>query len=135
MAVSKHGVNMVIKARDEASKKFGKVGRSAKGMGSALKKAMVFGAAYLGARQLWRIGKDLSASYGKQEEAVKHLTDALELLNKKAEMPEMQKFASQIQEVTRIGDETTLELMAMGSAMGKLSGDTLKSATVAAIGM
>ena len=47
----------------------------------------------------------------------------------------MEAFASSIQKVTIYGDEAVLELMAMGSAMGKLSGKNLQNATTAAIGL
>ncbi len=128
-------VKMIIKAKDEASKKFGKVGRSAGSMGQMLKKAAMAGAAYFGARAMFRFGADAIRLFGEQEMAAKHLYDALENLGKQADMPEMEEFASQIQRVTTAGDEATLELMSMGASMAKMSGKELKAATIAAMGL
>jgi hypothetical protein len=75
--------------------------------------------------------------YGAQEKAVKNLADALSLIGKGGieNVRAMEQFASSIQKVTTLGDEAVLEIMAMGSSMGKLSGDKLKEATKAAIGL
>ena len=69
-------VKMIIKARDEASKKFRKVGRSAGSMGAMLKKAAIAGMAYFGARAMFRFGADAVKLFGEQEMAAKHLLDA-----------------------------------------------------------
>ena len=128
---------MVIKARDQASKKFKKVGKAAGGMGSMLKKAALAAGAFMGARAIKNFVAGSLAAFGEQEMAVKHLKDALDNLGvgSAAAMDEMKKFASEIQKVTTVGDEATLEMMSMGASMGKLSGDSLKAATVAAIGL
>jgi len=130
-------VNIVVKARDDASRKFGTIGKSAGGMGSMLKKAAVAAAAYFGAREIKRFLQGSIELYGKQEKAVKGLSDALDLLGEggRDTMKDMQDFASSIQKTTIYGDEAVLEIMAMGSAMGKLSGEDLKKATKAAIGL
>ena len=39
--MASHAVNVVVKARDEASRKFGHIGKSATGMGRMLKTAVL----------------------------------------------------------------------------------------------
>ena len=135
--MAKHSVDMVIKARDEASRKFGVIGKSALSMGSMLRRAAAAAAFYFGARAIARFVRSSLELYGVQEKAVRGLADALELLgdNTAANIYDMQQFAREMQKQTVYGDEMILELMAMGSAMGKLSGQTLKDATKAAIGL
>ena len=127
-------LNMKITARDEASKKLNAVGRSAMGMGSMLKKAAMLGATYFGVRAIKNFAAESIAAFGVQETAVRHLQDALNNLGVGDTAKEMRNFAAEIQKVTTIGDETTIQLMALGSSMGKMSGETLKAATQAAIG-
>lgn len=135
--MAKHKVDIAIKARDEASKKFLRVGKSASSMGSMIKKAVAAAAVYLSVRAIARFTRESLQLYGRQEAAVMGLSDALNLLGKGGRdvMKDMQDFASSIQKVTVHGDEAVLELMAMGASMGKLSGQELKDAVKAAIGL
>ena len=132
-----HSVNVLVKARDEASKKFGVIGKSAGSMSSMLKKAAVAAAAYFSARAIKGFLTESLELYGRQDRAVRGLSDALNLLGKGGAdaMRDMQQFASSIQKVTIYGDEAVLELMKMGASMGKLSGKELQDATKAAIGL
>lgn len=135
--MAKHRVQVDVKATDRASRKFKAIGFAAGGMGSMLKKAALAAGVYFGGRALYRQAKSSLALYAKQESAVKGLYDALSLLGpvRDEELKDLRKYASAIQELTKYGDEQILELMAMGSAMGKLSGGPLKKATIAAIGL
>ena len=135
--MARHSVDVVITARDRASRQFKTIGLAAGGMGSMLKKAALAAGVYLGGRQVLRFLKDSVSLYGRQEAAVKGLSDALDLLGAggRDNVHDMEKFAGSIQKNTRYGDEAILELMAMGSAMGKLSGETLKKSTKAALGL
>ena len=128
-------VDLKINAKDNASKHFRKAGGSAQRFGRTL--AGVAGAvgAYLGARKLISFMKDSIRLFNTQDEAIRSLTDAMKILNAEAQVSEMQKFASQLQQMTIYGDEATLKLMQLGVSMGKFTGDTLKSATVASIGL
>ena len=116
----KHSVNVLIKARDEASRKFKLIGGSALSMGSMIRRAAALAAVYFGGRAIKRFVQDSLQLFGVQEAAVKSLADALALLGKQAQLGAMKKFAAQIQQTTVYGDEMILQLMAMGSAMGKL---------------
>lgn len=133
----KRNIDIVIKARDQASKKFGRVGKSASGLSRTLRRLALAGGAYLSARAVKNfVGSSLTA-YGRQEQAAKKLGDALALIGPEAagQVPGMEKFARSIQRVTTIGDEAILELMSLGAGLGKLSGKGLKDATLAAMGL
>jgi len=134
--MASHSVNVMIKARDEASKKFGKIGRSAGSMGKMFRTAAAAAGAYFGIRAIKNFTAESIRAFGVQETAVRHLTDALANVGAggAAAMMDMQAFASQLQQLTTIGDETTLEIMSLGASMGNMSGQTLKAATTAAIG-
>jgi hypothetical protein len=130
-----HSVDVLIKARDHASKQFGAVGKSALSMGSMIKRAAAIAATYITVRGVVNFTKSSLESYARQEAASVSLAKALELLNKKAELPMMEKFASSIQSVTEYGDEAVLEIMQLGASIGKLSGLELQRATKATIGL
>ena len=135
--MARHDVNIVVKARDEASKKFGKIGREAGGMGAMIKKAAAAAAVYIGGRQLLRFAGESLTLFGRQEQAVNGLANAYKLLGIAGRGPvkDMQDFAAELQKTTRYGDELTLELATMGATMGKLSGEELKGAVKAAMGL
>ncbi len=130
-------VDIVVKARDQASKSFKKAGKSAVGFGSMLKKAAVAAAAFLGMRAIIRFAKESIALYGEQEIAVQHLKDSLALLGdtNKASLQSQLDFATKVQQATIMGDEEILEQMSLLSSLGSLSGEALKAATIAAIGL
>jgi len=132
-----HSVDIVIRARDEASAKFGHIGKAAGGMGSMIRQAAMAVGAYISVREIVSFASSSVKAFAESEMAVKHLSDALTNLglDSKSAMMGMQEFARQIMQATVIDDEATLEMMALGASMGKLSGQTLKAATAAAIGL
>lgn len=133
--MAKRNVDIAIRARDEASKKFRKIASATGGLTSALKKAAGAAAVFFGTRALFRFGKESLVLFGRQEEAVISLADALENLGLPRVTKEYEDFATEIQRVTRLGDEQVLELLTMGATMAKLSGKDLKDATTASIGL
>ena len=133
--MARNDVNIVVKARDEASRRFNKIGKSAGGMGSMFKKAAAAAAVYFGAREIKRFTEDSLRLYGIQETAVNNLTAALDNLGAAGQINEMKSFASDIQRITTYGDEATLGIMSLGTSMGNLSGDELRDATKAAMGL
>ena len=76
--MAKHSVNVLIKARDEASKKFKTIGLSAVNMGSMLKKAAAAVAFYFGARAIKNYLQASLAAYAEQEKSTTKLAQALE---------------------------------------------------------
>lgn len=135
--MGRNDVNVVVRARDEASRKFRTIGGAAGGMGSMFRKAAAAAAVYFGVRAIKRFTAEAVTLYGVQETAVNNLSAALDNIGFGGDdqMRDMQAFASGIQKITTAGDEATLELMAMGASMGKLHGETLKKATKAAMGL
>lgn len=135
--MAKRQIDVLINARDQASKKFGTIGKATAGLSKHFGGLKASIAGVLGAAALLRFGKDVMEAYGRQEAAVKKLSDALKLVggSSKAAMKDMQKWAASIQQQTTIGDEAVLEMAAMGAAMGKLTGEGLQKATEAAIGL
>jgi hypothetical protein len=137
MAKRKHTIEAVVRARDEASRKFNRIGRSGRDMGRMIKRALVGVGAYLGARQMVTFFRSAVDNYIRQENAVRNLADALGLLGAGASegLGGLREFAKEIQNLTIYGDEAVIEAMALGAAVGKLSGERLKQATKAAIGL
>jgi len=123
--MGRHDVNILIKARDEASSALRRVARTAVGLG----------AAFVGFRQITNLVKSSLAAYNEEAEAVNQLGAALTQLGAGAQLEGMRQFASEIQKMTTVGDEATLQMMQLGVSVGKLSGDGLQQATVAAIGL
>jgi len=138
--MSTRSVDVVVRARDELSRKFGRMGKASRGLGQSLKAlrgvAMTAFAALGGAGVGYFLKGTLDA-YGRQEQAVEKLRAALDLLGagSPAAVRDMEAFAASIQKVTTVGDEAVLELATLGAGLGRLSGQGLKDATQAAIGL
>jgi len=134
--MAKHSVDVLVKARDQASKKFNKIGHSALGMGSAIKKAAAAAAVYFGARAIKNFAASSLQAFGYQEEALFTLASQLALLGKYSQetLTDYKKFAAGIQEVTTFGDEQVLSLMRMGLTFGATT-DQLKEATKASLAL
>jgi len=132
--MAKHSVDMVIKARDEASRKLLKVGGAAMSMGGMLRKAAAIAATYFSARAIMNFSRSSLAAFGVQEEATISLGQALENLNKRYMMPELKSFAQEMQKVTKYGDEQILSMMQLFTSLGVLP-EKLQEATKMAIGL
>lgn len=89
-----------------------------------------------GLRSINRLMKDSIKAYGEQEKVERLLQTALQQTGKysQAAFNDLKAYASQIQELTTVGDETSLKLMQLGLSMG-VSSDKIKDATKAAIGL
>ncbi len=118
---SKSDVNVNIRAKDHASRVFKKIALAA--------------GAFLGIRTLGRIVSGSTKAFIVQEKAVNNLEAALATVGKASEIEQMKKFASELQAVTTVGDETTLGLAQLGVTIGGLSGKDLQDATLAAVGL
>lgn len=135
MATKTSTADILIRARDQASAKLGLIAKSAGQMTSMLRTAALGVTGYLSARAIIGFAKSSIAAFAEDQAAVVALTAALDTLNAAAEIGRHKAFAAQLQRMTVIGDETTLSMMAMGASMGKLTGDALQRATVAAVGL
>ncbi len=134
--MAKHSVDILIKARDEASKAMGTVGKSVLSMTGFIKKAAAVMAVYFSGRMIKDFAVSSVDAFAESESAVQSLSDALDLLGQggNAAIKDLLKFASGIQAVTKYEDDAVVGLMALGASMGQLSGDALKDAAKAAIG-
>lgn len=74
------------------------------------------------------------SAFAKQEQSVLRVANAMALNNNytAAGVKSMEKFAAKLQDVTTIGDETTLELSSIALAMGKSVDQTQKLITASA---
>jgi hypothetical protein len=135
--MAKHAVDILIRARDEASRQFGIIGHAGLHMGSMLRKAATLIGFYFGAREIKRYVQESLRAYGEEEMAIQHLIDALFVLGpvSKETQKDMQKFADEIRRTTTLADHEILSVMTLGVTIGKLSGEALQKATIAAIGL
>lgn len=132
--MAKHSVQVVVAAKDQASRKFRTIGKAGQGMGRMLKTAIAGAVAYMGVRQIISFSKESVEAFARQELAIRELKQALDNLGAGSQIEDMKKFAAEIQKVTTYGDEATMEVMKLGATIGGLAGDQLKAATTAAIG-
>lgn len=128
-------VDILIKARDQASATFGGVGRAANAMSGILKNAAMAVGGYLSARAILSFAQSSIQAFSEEQQAVNQLGAALDLLGKKTELSGLLTFAAEIQRVSTVSDDAAMNLMKFGASIGGLSGDTLKQATIAAIGL
>jgi hypothetical protein len=106
---------------------------SAKKLGQSLKTAFTVTAVVAGVRAIGRAMSDVVNAYAQQEMAERKLQQAISnnpMLDGSAQ-DRLQGFAAQLQQVTTIGDETSIELMSMAAAWGR-NEDEIKTLTVAA---
>ncbi len=92
--------------------------------------------AYFGARQMFRFISESYMTYAEAQEITAKLGGALRGIGVNAQLalPELIRFANEIQNATTYSDETVRSLMTLGASLGKVAGDDLKRMTVAAIG-
>lgn len=136
-------LEMLLLARDKASQVFDKVKgkfKALQAVGGALTvafKAIAAATAIVGAAMTGGLLalKKFAAASEVQRLAVNKLELALKNIGKftPEASEEMQKFASALQGVTTVGDETILTGSALIATLGGLSGEGLKKATVAAL--
>jgi len=134
--MASHKVEIAIRARDEASKKLLRIGKAAFGMGSLLKKAAAAAAFYFGGRAIYRFTKSTVEAAAQQEEAHALLIQSLKNVGAQYDVifPRLKQFSSEVQQVTRFGDEEVQQLMSLGLNLG-LTTDKLEEATKGAIGL
>jgi hypothetical protein len=135
--MAKTNVDIIIRGKDAATPAFRKISRGADRLTKNLFGIRSAAAAALAGFVSLRGASDAIEAFGVQEQAERRLADSLELLgaNTAGAMDEFKQFASEIQSVTTVGDEAVLQMAALGASLGRLSGQQLKQATIAAIGL
>lgn len=128
--MGKHNVDIKITARNEANNAFRSAGNAALDFGKTIK--MVIGGLAIRSLAIKTV-----EAYNKQEQAIMELDQAFRVLGDTTEETRERagKFASEIQRISIYGDETVLQLQAMGANIGHLTGQRLERATIAAIGL
>lgn len=128
---------MVFKATDQASGQIGQIGKLLDGFGNTLKKAAGAVGLYLGTREIIRFAKESLEAFGQIEDAVNDLGSAYDLIGKSRTLagPEIKPFAEEMERTTRYTIAQVMEMAAVGARVGKLSGDELKEAIKAAMGL
>ncbi len=140
-----HSVNVVVKARDEASRKFGVIGTAAVVMGRAFKSvaniarsalAVAFRAVKYAALGLAAAFTYCTYAAIKQEAAEIELASALKMTGKYSDalMQKLKAQASAIQAATVYGDEYVLTLMRIAMSQG-VTADKAAEAAKAAIAL
>lgn len=127
-------VDVIVQAHDRMSKQLGGMERSLGGFSRTLKGAIAGIGAYFGGRAILRGLSSSLDAFGLQEQAVTKLQRAMDDLGAGDQVAGLRAYASELQDLTTVGDEASLELMQLGASIGRLSGDQLKAATKAAIG-
>tara|TARA_R110002012_G_scaffold20689_3_gene73105 strand:+ start:6553 stop:8175 length:1623 start_codon:yes stop_codon:yes gene_type:complete len=138
--MAKSSVDILINAKDNASKKFKGVNKESQGLAASLKSMAgplaAVAAGFLAFKSIKGIVSGGIAAFAEQEKAVLDLTAALKLQGAETEslMPELKQFASELQALTNVGDEATLATMKQLTLLG-VQQDELKGATQAVIGL
>lgn len=124
-------VDYKVQGDEQAKKKTGLLGKAIDGL---KKRAKLLAIAGFGA--LTAIITKSVKLFGVQEKAITKLEAALRSTGKEVSnnSKELQQYASQLQKITTVGDETSLQLLQMSLNMGA-SVDQAKEATKAAIGL
>ena len=107
------------------------IAETKKSVGSMLKLAAGVGAAVLAFKKIVSIIKDLEATYFVQEQAEAKLRGALIATGTQLTVSQesLQAYASELQQTTLYGDETTISAMALLQSLAKLDEDGLKKIT------
>ncbi len=125
---------IVLRADDRAAKKIKGVAKATDGLTKAMRTGIGAAAAYFSIGKVKQfIGGSIDL-FNREEASVNQLTAALGNLDSAGDLAGLQKLADNIQAITTVGDEATMEIMTLGASLGKMSGDTLEAATVAAMG-
>lgn len=138
--MSTTAVNILIGAKDRATPTLKKTASAASSATSALKSMVgpiaAVGAAYLSWRGISSIIQESIGAFVIQEKAVEDLNAILEINGDKADelLPSYKSFASELQVLTNVGDETTLAMMKQARILG-FQADEVEAATQAAIGL
>jgi len=130
-------LDILLNARDRASKTFGRVGRSFGSLARKLTSLPALLGVGLGGAGLVAFAKSSVTAFGVQEKAVANLRQSLIDAGDAgaSTLPSLRAFASSFQEVTTQGDEATLALAAYIGGIGDLTGGALEEATKGTLGL
>lgn len=124
-------IKAILEAQDRASPVFKRVSGTVKALGAV---AAAVGAVAIGRQLVGGIQKAVAAA-GVQEKSEVKLAQALRLTGKSVAetLPGLKAYASQLQDLTGVGDELILSNQSLLVGLGKLEGEGLQRATKAAL--
>lgn len=128
MSATTHDVNLILKARDEASSKLNKLSGTIKGLAYGI-------AGYFSVRAIGGFLKSSVDAFMEAEKGARGLSDALQSIGQSGSIEGLEAYAKEIQKVTTYEDDAVLASMKLGVTIGGLSGRDLTAATTAAIGL
>lgn len=132
--MARNDVNIVVKARDEASKRFNRISKSAGGMGSMFRKAAAAAAVFFGGRAIKRFASESLELFGVQETAATKLETALIATGNAAGFgaDQLKDMAREMQKVTTFGDDVILTGISILATFKEIKGNEFERATMLA---
>lgn len=123
-------------AQDAASAVLNKVGGSVLNFGGMLKKAALMAGAYFSGREIIRFARESLDAFAEAEKSLQNLADALGNLGKgKEDLKVLVDYSMELQKMGIVSEDTAKQMMFLGITVGHLSGEKLKAAVKAAIGL
>lgn len=108
-------------ATQSAQRNMGKTEQAAQKLGKTLKTAFTVGALLAVGRTVQKVSRELINAYSEQERAERKLAAAVStnpLLDDRS-ADRLRDFASELQQITTVGDEVSIDLAAMASSWGR----------------
>lgn len=129
-------VDFVIGAKDNASPAIANVAKGLSGLSSAAKVAMAAGAGVAAMFAAVASARSASAAYDEQSASIGRLANALRLqgIESQAQVDHMQAYATGLQKITGIADESILAIMDQATRLG-IHTSQVGEATKSAIGL
>ncbi len=128
-------VNIVVKARDEASRELLSIGSATDKLGSSLRKAAIAGAALFGAVSASRLARDALRRAIEQEAAERKLQQALVATGHAARISfdDMANYATALSEVTTFTDDMIITGESILAKFKEVKGEVFKETTELAL--
>lgn len=119
--MAKQRVDIVVAAKDRASRKMSGIAKAAVGMA----------AAFVSWRAIKSTVSDLIGAYGEQEQAEAKLQQALKATGGAAgfSFKQLKQYAAQLQKTTTYGDELTIEMMSLLATFKNVQGPVFTEST------
>lgn len=130
-------VDILLRAKDQASKKFNTLSKASGGLTRSLKKLAIAGAAFVGGRALFRLGKQAIEFAALQQESDALLVQTLKNagdIRSAALLPALKSYASELQRVTKFSNEEAEATILLGLSMG-ITTSKIAEATKQSIGL
>jgi hypothetical protein len=134
--MASHSVKMVVKARDEASKKLNIINKSALNFGKTLRRVVAIAGVYFGGRALKNFFQSSIEAAAEQEKADTLFAQSLRNVGEQAQstLVRLKAYAGELQGLTVYGDESIQQLMSLALNLG-ITSDRMQEAIKGAMGL